>query len=295
VRFVLGTEVSCVARQGGRGRRVHLLVFVPGFPASERVNVALARVANLASDGRPTLRMSPRDLLSTVLDAEEASIVIPAHLWAPWYGLYGSKSGFDSLEECFGDLTGHVHAVETGLSSDPGMNWRVKSLDGVSLVSFSDAHSLPNLGRELTVFEGEPSYDGLAGALPEQSIAYTVEFFPEEGKYHHSGHRGCGVRLTPEEARRNGARCHECGRLLTLGGMQRIEELAGREVSVRTGPDGMTRGDNGRPPFRNLVGLRQIISEGIGAGPHTKRVDGAYLELVSQLGGELAVLTEAPR
>jgi uncharacterized protein (TIGR00375 family) len=294
-RFVLGTEVSCVARQGGRGRRVHLLVLVPGFEAADRVNAALAGVANLAGDGRPTLRMSPRDLLSTVLDADEASIVIPAHLWTPWYGLYGSKSGFDSLEECFGDLTGHVHAVETGLSSDPAMNWRVKSLDGVSLVSFSDAHSLPNLGRELTVFEGEPSYDGLAGALREQSIAYTVEFFPEEGKYHHSGHRGCGVRLTPEEARRNGPRCPECGRPLTLGVMQRIEELAGRDVSVRTGPDGMTRSDNGRPPFRNLVGLRQIVSEGLGAGPHTKRVDGAYLELVSELGGELAVLTEAPQ
>ena len=293
VKFVLGTEVNCVAPQGGRSRRVHVLVLAPDLQAVERITVALAASGNLEGDGRPTLRLSPRDLLSVLLEIDSRCLMIPAHLWTPWFGLYGSKSGFDSLEECFGDLAGHVYAVETGLSSDPAMNWRVKSLDHVSIVSFSDAHSPANLGRELTVFEGRPSYAGLADSLMEQRIAYTVEFFPEEGKYHHSGHRKCGVRLTPAETEANGARCPKCGRPMTLGVMQRVEELSGREVNICVDSDGIVRGDNGRPPFRRLVGLRQIISEALGVGPKTKKVDRAYFDLVSELGGELNVLTHA--
>ena len=294
VRFVLGTEVNCSAPQDGRHRRVHVLVFAPGLEAVERIGTALESKGKLGRDGRPTIRLSPRELLQTLLEIDERCFVIPAHLWTPHFGLYGSKSGFDSLEECFGDLAGQVHAVETGLSSEPAMNWRVPSLDGVSIVSFSDAHSLPKLGRELTVFPGEPSYDGLVESLRTQGIEYTVEFFPEEGKYHFSGHRKCGVRLSPDEAAPDGLMCPICGRRLTLGVMQRVEELAGREVETRVDEDGFIGADNGRPPFRMLVGLRQIIAEALGRGPDTKKAMGVYFDLVSELGSELTVLTVAP-
>ena len=202
VHFVLGTELSCVASQGGRSRRVHMLALAPELETVDRINSALAAHGNLAGDGRPVLRLTPRDLLETLLEIDDRCLAIPAHLWTPWYGLYGSKSGFDSLEESFGDLADLVPAVETGLSSDPAMNWRVPSLDDVSLVSFSDAHSPAKLGRELTVFEGDPSYDGLAHALRTGGVRYTVEFFPEEGKVpplrppqvRHPIHSGAGRR-----------------------------------------------------------------------------------------------------
>ena len=293
VRFILGTEVSCVARQDGRGRRVHLLLYAPSIDSVEAINGNLSRWGKLGSDGRPTLRMLPRDLASLVLETDSRCLIVPAHLWTPWYGAYGSKSGFDSLEECFGDMADHIHGVETGLSSDPSMNWKVPSLDGVSIVSFSDAHSLPNLGRELTVFGGELSYDGLSQALRDQQIEYTVEFFPEEGKYHHSGHRKCGVSLTPAQVKSIGPRCPECGGLLTLGVLQRVEELSGREIETRRDAEGYVRSDNGRPPFKNLVSLRQVVSESLGFGPGTKKVHEQCLSLVDRFGSELSVLTEA--
>ena len=293
-KFILGTEINCNAKQGGRSRRVHVLVYAPSIATAERISAALSTRGNLGGDARPTLHLSARDLLCVVLDIDSRCFVIPAHLWTPWFGLYGSKSGFDSLEECFGDMAGHIHAVETGLSSDPAMNWRVPSLDNVSIVSFSDAHSLPNLGRELTVFPGEPGYDGLRESLMAQRINYTVEFFPQEGKYHYSGHRKCGVRYSPAEGNKNGPRCPRCGRPLTLGVMQRVEELAGRDVAAWVDDRGFTRAENGRPPFKTLVSLRQIISEALGFGPDSKRVRDACLGLTSEFGSELAVLTEAP-
>ena len=293
-RFVLGTEVSCVAAQGGRSRRVHMLVFAPGIDAVGRINAALARRGRLDGDGRPVLRMTPRELVLTLLDIDRRCLVIPAHAWTPWYGVYGSKSGFDSLEECFGDVAEYVYAIETGLSSDPAMNWRIPELDKRSLVSFSDAHSLQKMGRELTVFEGGLTYDGLAEALRTQSIAYTVEFFPEEGKYHHSGHRKCGVSYTPGEVAANGRRCPKCGRPLTLGVMQRVDELAAREVASRLDEDGFVRSDHGRPPYKNLVALSGILSEALDVGVNTKRVRTEYDRLVSELGSELSVLMNAP-
>jgi uncharacterized protein (TIGR00375 family) len=294
VKFILGTEVNCSAEQGGRHRRVHILVFAPDINAVELIGKALANRGKLDKAGRPTLRLSPGDLLHILLEIDDRCFVIPAHLWTPYFGLYGLKSGFDSLEECFGDMAGHVHAVETGLSSEPAMNWRVPSLDGVSIVSFSDAHSLPNLGRELTVFPGEPTYDGLAESLRTQSFEYTVEFFPQEGKYHYSGHRKCGVRLSPAEAAVNGARCPRCGGKLTPGVMQRVDDLAGREVETWVDERGFTRASNGRPPFKMLLSLRQIIAEALGCGPDTKRARKAYFDLVPGLGSELTVLTESP-
>lgn len=295
VKFILGTEVNCTARVGGRARRVHILMFAPSLSSVSRINDGLKqRGAKLEGDGRPTLTISPRDLLEMLLEIEPRCIMIPAHAWTPWFGIFGSKSGFDSLEECFGDLTPHIHAIETGLSSDPAMCWRVPDLDDRSIVSFSDAHSLPKLARELTVFNGSPSYDGLARAMKTQDIAYTIEFFPEEGKYHHSGHRRCGVSLTPEEVNERGNACAVCGRPMTLGVMQRVEELARRELDTSVGEDGLIHSTDGRPPYRSLVSLQQILSEAMGVGINTKRVGGAYASLVESFGSELEVLLDIP-
>lgn len=300
-RFVLGTEVNCNGYQGGRNRRIHMLMFAPSIEVVERINGALSDKGLLASDGRPTLHMTPRELLETLLHIDERIMLIPAHAWTPHFGIYGSRTGFDSLEECFGDLTPHIFAIETGLSSDPAMNWRMPELDEVSIVSFSDAHSLPKMARELTFIDGEMSYDGLRRALNEQSIAYTVEFFPEEGKYHHSGHRKCGVNLSPDEVAAVGDVCPVCGRRMTLGVMQRTERLARRDASAFRDGDGFVRGgersgghsEDGRPPFRSLVGLQQIVAESMGRGVNTKGVRARYMTLVEELGSELHILMDA--
>ncbi len=294
VGFILGTEVSCNSYQSGRSRRIHMLVFAPSLDTVERINSAFVPLGALGQDGRPTLHISPRDLVSLLLELDEECLVFPAHAWTPWYGIFGSKSGFDSLEECFGDMVAHVHAVETGLSSEPAMNWRVPDVDHVSIVSFSDAHSLSKLGRELTIFNGQMTYNGLAQALKSQDIGYTVEFFPQAGKYHYSGHRKCGVSLSPQEVKAAGPRCPKCGRPMTLGVMQRVEELAQREVEAWTDDQGFTRSDNGRPPFKMLVPLQQILSESLAVGVNTKRVTDAYDRLIDRFGNELAVLTDAP-
>ncbi len=294
VKFVLGTELNCNGRQDGRSRRIHTLVFAPDLGAMDRISTAMADSgASLVGDGRPTVHMTPRELVETLMEIDDRCIVIPAHAWTPWFGVYGSKSGFDSLAECFGDMLGHVAGIETGLSSDPAMCWTVPELDDMALLSFSDAHSLPKLGRELTVFNGEPSYDGLVRALKTQDNAYTVEFFPEEGKYHHSGHRKCGVSYSPDDVARYGRVCPFCARKMTLGVMQRVAEIGARKVETYTDEHGLTRADNGRPPFRSLVSLQQILSETMGFGVNTKRVRSAYSEVVSACGTELAALLEA--
>ena len=295
VKFVLGTELSCVGKVGGRSRRVHLLVFAPDLATVSEINSQLkSRGAKLSGDGRPTLKMTPRDLVELLLDINPRCMIIPAHAWTPWYGIFGSKSGFDSLEECFGDLTERIHAVETGLSSDPAMCWRVPDLDRMSIVSFSDAHSPPKLARELTIFNGDLSYDSLVEALRSQDIAYTVELFPEEGKYHYSGHRKCGVSFDPSGVAENGLVCPVCGRAMTLGVMQRVEELARRKSEFHIGDDGLVKSPDGRPPFRSLVSLQQVLSEVFGVGVNTKRVRTAYISLVDTFGSELRVLLDAP-
>jgi len=293
VHFVLGTEVSCSSLQGGRRRRVHLLVLAPSLSVVERISASLASKGKLESDGRPALRISPRNLVYELLEIDPRCMVIPAHAWTPWFGVFGSRSGFDSLEECFGDAAAHVPAVETGLSSDPAMNWRVPELDSRSIVSFSDAHSLPKLGREMTVFRGEPGYVNLALALRTQDIAYTVEFFPEEGKYHFSGHRKCGVSYSSDQVRAHGALCPVCNKQLTLGVMQRVEDLAARHVETSVDERGFTTAGNGRPPYKTLVALDQIIAESLGVGVNTKRVRAEYMKLVDRLGSELSVLMDA--
>ena len=312
VRFVLGTEVSCVFRQGGRGRRVHLLVFAPTLAAAGRFNAAAARYGNIEADGRPTLSLSVRDLAERALAIDPEFIVMPAHAWTPWYGVYGSKSGFDSLDEAFGDLAGQIPAIETGLSSDPEMNWVIPELDGKAIVSFSDAHSLPKLGREVTVFGGELSYAGLTAALRNNRVEYTVEMYPEEGKYHYDGHRKCGITRHPQLTRQLGSRCPECGRPLTLGVLHRIlslgedvtapavtgnnvgeqaarENAAGQAAAPEL-PESAITSAAGRPPFVKLAPLLDIIAAVRGRGANTRGVTGEYRRIVKELGTELHTL-----
>ena len=293
VHFVLGTEVSCVYQQGGRSRRLHLLLLAPDFDTVQRISTFLTqREANLESDGRPTLRLSARDFTALALDINPECMVIPAHVWTPWYGLFGSKSGFDSLEECFLDMTPYIHAVETGLSSDPAMNWAIPDLVDKTIVSFSDAHSAAKLGREVTAFQGELSYQGLTDALVHQKVAYSVEFYPEEGKYHYSGHRKCGIRLAPEETESTGVRCPTCQRPLTLGVLHRVRGLSQGEVPAFRDTHGFVQNEEGRPPFIRLVPLLEIISETLERGVAAKAVQGEYQRIVQELGSELHVLVE---
>ena len=297
VNFVLGTEVSCVYKQGGKTRRIHLLVYLSSFESAIRFNAGLSnRGAKLEGDGRPTVKMSGAELTAMTLDLDTSAIVIPAHIWTPWYGVLGSVSGFDSLEECFGDSAGHISAVETGLSSDPAMNWAIPELDGRAIVSFSDAHSLPNLGRELTVFRGRPTYSGLREAILRNAITYTVEFYPEEGKYHFNGHRKCGVRQSPDQTLEQGNNsCPECGRAMTLGVLHRVRALSPEVADGGAYPDedGLIRHPNGRPPFVRLVPLAELLGETLGVGTRTKSVQSIYRRLCDELGSELEVLKRA--
>ena len=292
VSFILGTELSCVYKQGGRSRRVHLLVFAPDFDAVHSIRGMLAGLdAKLNGDGRPTVKTSARDLTARLLDIDQACMVVPAHIWTPWYGMLGSKSGFDALDECFEDMAPQIHAVETGLSSDPEMNWAVRSLAGKTIVSFSDAHSLPNMGRELTVFQGEKGYRGLSEGLKANGVERTIEFFPEEGKYHLSGHRKCGISQTPDETELAGTRCPRCGRPLTLGVLHRVRELSGLDGSpVYQGS--IEEAQGARCPFTRLAPLIELLAHTLGRGRATKSVGLAYQLICNELGGEVQVLTQ---
>ena len=289
VRFLLSGEIANIYKRDGRTRKVHNLVCLPTFAALERLVERLERIGNLRSDGRPILGLDSRDLLQEVLEADEAAFLIPAHVWTPWFSALGSKSGFDSIEACYGDLAGHIFAVETGLSSDPPMNWRVSSLDRYTLVSSSDAHSADRLGREATVFRCEQSYPGMLEALRgggAAGYAGTLEFYPEQGKYHLDGHRACGVRFEPAETRAANGRCPVCGRPLTVGVLHRVEELADRAV--------------GRPPpsgaaFQSLVALADLVGELLGRGRATKGVQRVCSELLARVGPELHILRHAPQ
>jgi len=285
VRFALTAEISTIYKQGDKVRKVHHLLAAPDFPSVRKISASLAKVGNILSDGRPILGITSRNLLEIVLEADEHAMLIPAHIWTPWFSAMGSKSGFDSIAECYGDLSGHVFAVETGLSSDPAMNWMVSGLDGYSLVSNSDAHSADKLGREATIFDCGLDYFSLEHALRTgEGLLGTVEFFPEEGKYHLDGHRDCRVVLEPDETARLGGICPVCGRKVTVGVLNRVEELADRH-------DG-TRPERGRP-FFSLIPLAEILGEIMQVGSATGRVRQAYDSLVSRLGSELNILMEA--
>lgn len=287
IKFVLTVEIASMYSQRGKGRRVHNLIFMPDFVSAERFQKELlGRKATLGSDGRPIVGISSKDLLSLALQTSEKALFIPAHVWTPWFGIYGSESGYDGLEECFEDLTPYIYGIETGLSSDPAMNWRVEELDKRSILSFSDAHSLPNLGRESTVFGQDLSlgYSGLFGAIKNQEIAGTLEFYPEQGKYHYTGHRNCNVKYSPEDTKNKGTICPVCKKGLTVGVMERVEALANRNVE-------QTKNLN-RPGYRMLVPLHQVIAEAFNTAPTSQRVLNEYKKLVTNLGGEIKVLTK---
>jgi uncharacterized protein (TIGR00375 family) len=230
VCFMLTTEVSCIYAKNGRVRKVHSLILAPDFAAASELNRALSKIGNISSDGRPILGLDTKTLLKMVLDISDEMMLVPAHAWTPHFSVFGAGSGFDSMEECFDELTPHIYAIETGLSSNPSMNWRLSSLDAVTLISNSDAHSAAKLGREANIFDTEISYKAITNAMKtKQGFAGTVEFFPEEGKYHYDGHRSCGVSLSPEETISHNYLCPVCGKRVTIGVMHRVERLADRK------------------------------------------------------------------
>ena len=286
VRFMLSVEISTIYRRDERTRKVHHLIYAPSFDAADRITTALAKIGNLASDGRPILGLDSRDLLDITLSADPGCFLVPAHVWTPWFAVLGSKSGFDAVQECYADLAGHIFAVETGLSSDPPMNWACSSLDRYRLVSNSDAHSPPMLGREATVFDTDLDYFAMAAALRTgNGLAGTIEFFPEEGKYHLDGHRKCGVRVDPEQTRELDTICPRCGKPLTVGVLHRIAELADRPAGFRP---------PGAAGFTSLVQLPEIVGEILATGPKSKKVTGEVGLLVAAVGPELSILRDVP-
>jgi len=283
VRFVLTGEISCIYKRAGRTRKVHNLILMPDFESVKELNERLSRIGNLKSDGRPILGLDSRDLLEIVVETSDRSFFIPAHIWTPWFSLFGSSSGFDAIEECFGDLTGHIHALETGLSSDPDMNRRLSALDPYLLVSNSDAHSPEKLGREANLFNTSLDYGSLVRAMTEKiGFEGTIEFFPEEGKYHYDGHRKCGLSLHPSETRRRNGLCPKCGKPVTVGVLHRVYELADREAPRLP------------KPFYSIIPLPEILSEILGCGPSAKKVASVYEELLARLGPELHILMDVP-
>ncbi len=286
MRFLLEVEISTIYKKGDKTRKVHHLIYAASMETASRFRDRLGAIGNIRSDGRPILGLDSRDLLEITLEAGPDAYLVPAHIWTPWFAAMGSKSGFDSIDACYGDLAEHIFAVETGLSSDPPMNWRVSHLDRFTLVSNSDAHSPPMLGREACVFDCDLDYFAMRRAL-ETGIGYggTVEFFPEEGKYHLDGHRACQMRLGPQETRAHGGRCPVCGKPVTVGVMHRVERLADR-------PDGERPA--GTAPYRSLVPLPEIAGEIHGCGPKTKTVARTLDLLTDRLGSEFRILFEQP-
>jgi DNA helicase-2/ATP-dependent DNA helicase PcrA len=286
LRLLLTVEVSTAFHRDGRARRMHHLLYVPDLEAAAALSRRLGRSGNLTEDGRPTLAMDARDLLEATLESGDGAYLVPAHVWTPWVGVLSATAGFDSIEACYGDLADHIFAVETGLSADPPMNWRVSLLDRFRSVSYSDAHAPSRLGREATELAAELDYFAIRHALQTgEGLQGTVELFPEEGRYHLSGHRRCGVRLEPAEARRAGLRCPVCGKRLTMGVLQRVEDLADRPPGARPA---------GAPGSRNLLPLDEVVADVAGVGRTSKTVRRTVDAMLELLGPELPVLERLP-
>jgi uncharacterized protein (TIGR00375 family) len=288
VRFVLSTELSCIYKKGGATRRLHLVLMMPSVDAVKRFNRNLEmRGYNLRADGRPILGLDAKELLKLALEVDDRAFMIPAHAWTPWFSVFGSKSGFDSLEECFEEMTPHIRAIETGLSSDPPMNWSVGGLDDIVLVSHSDAHGLRNLGREANVMEFDaPSYDRIIEAMSSpkaEAMKATIEFFPEEGKYHADGCRECAFTCEPKETDRLGGRCPKCSKPITRGVLGRVHALAARKPG---------RGDLVRKPYYSVMPLEELIADVIGVGKASKAVDSLYRRLIESIGPEFDILID---
>jgi len=284
--FLLTAEVSNIFSDRGKTRKIHTLIFAPDFDAAERINGRLERMGRLSADGRPIFGFPVRELVKTVLGISDRCLVIPAHAWTPWFSLFGANSGFDSLEECFGEESKHIHAIETGLSSDPEMNWRLSALDPITLISNSDAHSPNRIGREANVFAGEPNGQEILEAIRQKDrskFLFTIEFYPEEGKYHYDGHRACGIVFSPAETKRNNYLCPVCKKKLTVGVMHRVESLADRPVGAMP-PGGI--------PSVHLVPLEEIIAAALEQGVNTAAVEREYQRMISQGGSEFNILLD---
>ena len=284
--FVVSGEISSIYKKNGKTRKVHNVFLLPGLEAADAMAQRLEKIGNIHSDGRPILGLDSHDLLEIMLDVCPEGILIPAHIWTPHFSVLGAKSGFDSVEECFEELTPYVHALETGLSSDPAMNWRISGLDRYQLVSNSDAHSPSKLGREANLLDIDCSYEGLYQAIQTGvGLEGTVEFFPEEGKYHFDGHRKCGVSLSPVQAENLGGICPVCGKKLTMGVDHRVEQLADRE-------EGFVKEDGKK--YESLVPLPEVISVCMGYSTASKKVQGCFEQMLQNLGTEFDILRNVP-
>lgn len=285
-RFVVSGEISSIYKKNGKTRKVHNVILLPGLEAADAMAQRLEKIGNIHSDGRPILGLDSHDLLEMMLDVCPEGILIPAHIWTPHFSVLGAKSGFDSVEECFEELAPYIHALETGLSSDPAMNWRISKLDRYQLVSNSDAHSPSKLGREANLLDIDCSYEGLYRAIQTgEGLEGTVEFFPEEGKSHFDGHRKCGVSLSPVEAERLGGICPVCGKKLTMGVDHRVEQLADRA-------EGFVKKDGKK--YESLVPLPEVISTCMGYSAASKKVQGCFEQMIQTLGTEFDILRNVP-
>ncbi len=290
--FMLTTEISCIYKKNDKTRRIHLVLIAPDLKTVGIINKKLNLIGNLKSDGRPILGVDAEKIVEIVMESSNQAMVIPAHIWTPWFSMFGSESGFDSVEECFGKMTKHIYAIETGLSSDPPMNWRIEQLDHLSIISNSDAHSMAKMGREATVFElDQLNYKNIMKATKQQGghknkIAYTIEFYPEEGRYHFDGHRNCNVCFSPKETKKNKGLCPKCKKGLTVGVSSRVGMLADR-------PEGYQ--PKNRPPFKSLVPLNEIIAESLGRGVNTKGVKIEYDSIIKQGGNDFNILLNLSR
>ena len=284
VHFILTVEVSNIFSYRGTVKRIHTVIFSPSFEVAEKINSRLSRLGKLASDGRPIFGFHVKDIVKIALDASPDCLIVPAHAWTPWFSVYGANSGFDSLEECFEEEAKNIYAIETGLSSDPAMNWRLSKLDRITLLSNSDSHSPSRIGREASVFDCKMDYFDIIRAIREKDqskILYTIEFFPEEGKYHFDGHRACEIVLAPEESRKLDKNCPRCGKKLTIGVLHRVEDLADREEGFVP---------KNAIPFKNMIPLDEIIADALGQSVGTKGVDQEYERMIKSLGPELSIL-----
>ena len=285
-RFVVSGEISSIYKKNGKTRKVHNVILLPSLEAADAMAQRLEKIGNIHSDGRPILGLDSHDLLEMMLDVCPEGILIPAHIWTPHFSVLGAKSGFDSVEECFEELAPYIHALETGLSSDPAMNWRISKLDRYQLVSNSDAHSPSKLGREANLLDIDCSYEGLYRAIQTgEGLEGTVEFFPEEGKYHFDGHRKCGASLSPVEAERLGGICPVCGKKLTMGVDHRVEQLADRA-------EGFVKKDGKK--YESLVPLPEVISACMGYSTASKKVQGCFEQMIQTLGTEFDILRNVP-
>ncbi len=283
-RFLLTSEISCIYSKNNRTRKIHIVVLAPDFSTVEKINTRLGWIGNLKSDGRPILGLDAKELAKIVLNTSQDCFIIPAHMYTPWFSLFGANSGFDSLEECFEEYAKYIHAGETGLSSDPAHSWRNSSLDRITLVSNSDAHSPSKIGREANLFDTDLTYPAIVEAIKSKDpnkFLETVEFFPEEGKYHYDGHRNCQICLTPQESKKIKNICPKCGKPLTIGVLHRVDDLADRQ-----------NGEEPKQtiPFKKLIPLEEIIAEAKGMGVGSKAVRGEYKNLIKHFGSEFKIL-----